>query len=77
MEQIMGSKDVSSQVVIQKACETEVFVNDNLEISIKQTDSDGDSVVVWFNAIHAQAVIDAIQRAANELAEFAAYEDQA
>lgn len=51
--------------------------NDNLEISIKQTDSDGDSVVVWFNAIHAQAVIDAIQRAANEIAEIAAYEDQA
>lgn len=73
----MGSKDVSSQVVIQKACETEVFVNDNLEISIKQTDSDGDSVVVWFNAIHAQAVIDAIQRAANGIAEIAAYEDQA
>ena len=72
----MGSKDVSSQVVIQKACETEVFVNDNLEISIKQTDSDGDSVVVWFNAFHAQAVIDAIQRAANEIAEIAAYEDQ-
>lgn len=70
----MGSKDVSSQVVIQKACETEAFVNDNLEISIKQTDSDGDSVVVWFNAIHAQAVIDAIQRAANEIAEIAAYE---
>ncbi len=73
----MSSKDVRSQVVIQKACETEVFVNDNLEISIKQTDSDGDYVVVWFNAIHAQAVIDAIQRAANEIAEIAAYEDQA
>ena len=73
----MSSKDVSSQVVIQKAYETEVFVNDNLEISIKQTDSDGGSVVVWFNAIHAQAVIDAIQRASNEIAEIAAYEDQA
>jgi len=73
----MSSKDVSSQVVIRKACETEVFVNDNLEISIKQTDSDGGSVVVWFNAIHAQAVIDAIQRASSEIAEIAAYEDQA
>ena len=73
----MGSKDVSSQVVIQKACESEFFVNDNLEISIKQTDSDGDSVVVWFNVVHAQAVIDAIQRASNEIAEIAAYEDQA
>lgn len=73
----MSSKDRRSQVAIQRANETEVFVNDNLEISIKQTDSDGDSVVVWFNAIHAQAVIDAIQRAANEIAEIAAYEDQA
>ena len=73
----MRSKDRRTQVAIQRANETEVFVNDNLEISIKQTDSDGDSVVVWFNAIHAQAVIDAIQRAANEIAEIAAYEDQA
>lgn len=71
----MSSKDVRSQVAIPRANETEVFVNQCGNITIKQINSDEEESIVWFSALNAPALIAAIQRAVGEALDME--EDQA
>jgi hypothetical protein len=69
MEQIMSSKEIRSQVAIPRANETEVFVNQDSSITIKQTDSYGEESIIWFSVANAPALIAAIQCAADEISD--------
>lgn len=71
----MSSKDRRSQVAIQQANETEVFVNEDFNITVKQTDSYGEESLIWFSATNAPALIAAIQCAMSEISDIE--EDQA
>lgn len=71
----MFSKYIRSQVAIPRANETEVFVNQCGDITIKQINSDEEESIVWFSALNAPALIAAIQRAVGEVSDME--EDQA
>ena len=71
----MNQNSARRQVAIQQAYETEVFVNEDLNITIRQECMFGEEQFIWFAAANAPALIAAIQRAAAEVAGFE--EDQA
>lgn len=65
----MVQKSSNRQVAIPRQLETEVFVNQNLNVTIKQFDIDGEESVVWFSAENAALLIDAIRRAVSDINE--------
>jgi len=65
----MATDSKKRQVAINWAFETEVFVNQDNGITIKQTDLDGEESFVVFAAANANAVIAAIQSALGEIIE--------